>query len=107
MAKFADKMEKLADGVTGGYQKIEDGVVGGYKKIENGVVGGFNKISDRFVDTFLAKEGKTVADAKARLAQEQTDRETAAKEAARKCEAEQKTQIEAGIQSGRDAGKRN
>ena len=39
MAKFADQMDKIADGVVEGYQKIEDGVVDGYKKIEDGVVG--------------------------------------------------------------------
>ena len=44
MAKFADRMEKIAEGVTEGYQKIEDGVVTGYKKIEGGVVEGFNQI---------------------------------------------------------------
>ena len=40
MAKFADRMEKIAEGVTEGYQKIEDGVVTGYKKIEGGIVVG-------------------------------------------------------------------
>lgn len=79
MAKFADHMDKIARGVTGSYKKIEDGVVGGYKKIETGVVGGFNKISDKFVDTFLAREGESLEDAKARLAREQADREEAAK----------------------------
>ena len=34
MAKFADHMEKIADGVVEGYKKIEDGVVTGYKKVE-------------------------------------------------------------------------
>ena len=32
MAKFADRMDKIAEGVTEGYQKIEDGVVTGYRK---------------------------------------------------------------------------
>ena len=36
MAKFADHMEK-----------ISDGVVEGYKKIENGVVEGFTGITDK------------------------------------------------------------
>ena len=44
MAKFADHMDKIAEGVTEGYQKIEDGVVSGYKKLEDGVVGGYKKI---------------------------------------------------------------
>lgn len=39
------------------------------------LVVGFNKISDKFVDEFLAKDGETVEQAKARLAQEQAARE--------------------------------
>ena len=57
MAKFADHMEKISSGVVEGYKKIEDGVVTGYKKIE-----------DAFVNTFIAKEGESVEDAKTRLA---------------------------------------
>lgn len=90
MAKFADHMDKIAQSVTegykkiesgtvSGYKKIEDGVVGSYKRIEAGVVGSFNKISDKFVDTFLAREGEPLENAKARLAREQADREEAAK----------------------------
>ena len=56
MAKFADRMEKIAEGVPEGYQKIEDGVVTGYKKVENA-----------FVNTFMAKEGETLEEAKARV----------------------------------------
>ena len=56
MAKFADHMEKIAGGVTEGYKKIEDGVVTGYKKVETA-----------FVNTFIAKEGETVEDAKKRI----------------------------------------
>lgn len=105
MAKFADHMEKIAEGVTEGYQKIEDGVVTGYKKIETGVVEGFGKIVDKcsgamlnedgtmktgkvgeavvgaykrvegaFVNTFMAKEGESVEDAKARMAADQQTR---------------------------------
>ena len=40
MAKFADRVDKIACGVTEGYKKIENGVVGAYKKVE-----------DAFVDT--------------------------------------------------------
>lgn len=39
------------------------------------LVVGFNKISDKFVDEFLTKDGETVEQAKARLAQEQAARE--------------------------------
>ena len=56
MAKFADKMEKVSDSVVGGYKKIENGVVSGYKKVE-----------DAFVNTFIAKEGESVEDAKKRI----------------------------------------
>ena len=56
MAKFADHMEKISDGVVEGYKKIEDGVVTGYKKVE-----------DAFVNTFIAKEGESVEDAKKRI----------------------------------------
>lgn len=45
-------------------------MLGGYKKIENGVVEGFTKMTDKFVDQFLTREGESVEEAKARLAQE-------------------------------------
>lgn len=67
--------EKIAEKVVGGYKKIEEGVVGGYKKIEEGAVGGFNKISDSFVDQFLTKDGESIEEAKARLAEEQRARQ--------------------------------
>ena len=104
MAKFADHMDKIAEGVTEGYKKIETGVVDGYKKIEDGVVDGFTnitekmsgvmlnedgslktgkvgeavvgaykKVEDAFVNTFIAKEGETVEDAKARITGEKKD----------------------------------
>ena len=60
MTKFADHMEKIAEGVTAGYRKIEDGVVGAYRKAENA-----------FVRAFMAKEGESVGDAKARAAARQ------------------------------------
>ena len=85
MAKFADHMEKIAGGVTQGYQKIEDGVVTGYKKIE-----------DAFVSTFMAKEGESVEDAKARV--------IAGTEAR---QAHQKAIIEKNLEASRNAGKRN
>ena len=57
MAKFADHMEKIAEGVTEGYQKIEDGVVSGYKKIEGGVVEGFGKVVDKCAGVMLNEDG--------------------------------------------------
>lgn len=56
MSKFADANKKIEDAVVEGDQKIEDGVVGGYKKIE-----------DKFIDTFLARSGETVAEARERV----------------------------------------
>ena len=72
--------DKIAQGVTTGFQKIEDGVVGGYKKIESGVVGAFEKVEDKFVGKFLTHEGETVEDAKKRLSEEQKKREETAKD---------------------------
>ena len=76
-------------------QKIENGVVGGYKKIEEGVTGTFQKVEDGFVDRFLTREGETVSDAKKRLHEEQVQRETAAKEAMEKRAEEQSAHLEA------------
>ena len=59
--------KKIEDGVVAGYKKIENGVVTGYKKIEDGVVSGFGKVVDKCVEVLFAKEGETVAEAKARL----------------------------------------
>lgn len=56
-------------------EKIAEKVVGGYKKIEEGAVGGVNKISDSFVDQFLTKDGESIEEAKARLAEEQRARQ--------------------------------
>ena len=39
----------------------------GDKAVEEGVVGGYKKIEDRFVETFLAREGESVEEAKERL----------------------------------------
>ena len=72
--KFVEANEKIAETIVSGYKKIEDGVVGGYKKIEGGVVSGFTKMTDKFVGSFLTKDGETVEDAKARLAAEQKAR---------------------------------
>lgn len=66
-SKLVKANEKIAEGVVGGYKKIEESVVGGYKKIEEGTVGGFNKIADKFVDSFLTKEGESVEEARERL----------------------------------------
>ena len=56
-------MSKIADT----NEKIKDGVVDGNKKIEEGVVDGFEKVSDKAVEILFAKEGESVAEAKAGL----------------------------------------
>ncbi len=39
----------------------------GYKKIEQSVVSSYTKIEDKFVDTYLTKDGETIEDAKVRV----------------------------------------
>ena len=95
MANFKEANEKIMDGITEGYGKIEEGVVTGYQKIESGVVGGFNKMTDKFVGKFLTREGETLEDAKARIAEDQKTREAA-----------QKARIEGSLAASRNAGKR-
>ena len=138
MAKFADHMDKIAEGVTEGYQKIEDGVVEGYKKIEGGVVEGFTSIVDKmsgvmldeegnlktgkvgeavvgaykkvenaFVNTFMAKEGESVEDAKARIAADQQARQEQMKADAEKRAADQQAMIDASLEASKNAGKVN
>ena len=41
------------------------------KKIEEAVVGGYKKVEDKFVDTFLKKDGETIEEAKERIKEEQ------------------------------------
>lgn len=48
-------------------RKIEEKVVDTYKSIENGVTGTYRKIEDKFVDSFLTRDGETVEEAKARI----------------------------------------
>ena len=74
-SKLVKANEKIAKEVVGGYKKIEESVVDVYKKIEEGAVSGFGRFADRFVDSFLTKEGETVEEAKARLVAEKKARE--------------------------------
>lgn len=97
MSDFKKVNEEIAESVAGGYQKIEDGVVGGYKKIESGVVGAFRNVEDAFVGGFLTREGETVEEAKARLAEEQAAR---GEEAERRA-AGRKARINSGKHTGR------
>jgi len=70
-SKIVKATEKMADSVSDGYKKIEKGVVDGYKKIEKGVVKGYQKIEDKFIDTYLTKDGETLEEAKSRLKKEE------------------------------------
>ena len=70
-SKLIKANEKIAEGVTTGFQKMSDGVVDGFKKMSDGVVEGYTKIEDKFVDQFLTKDGETVSEAKARLKEEE------------------------------------
>ena len=81
-------------------------MTGGYKKMEDAVVGGFNKVADSFVDAFVAREGESVADAKARLTAEQQARKAAAKADLDQRAADQKARIDASLEASKNAGKR-
>lgn len=52
-------------------EKIADGVTSGFNKISNGVVKGYTKIEDKFVEQYLTKDGESVEDAKKRLKKEE------------------------------------
>ena len=94
MANFKEANEKIVDGITEGYEKIE-----------SGVVDGFNKMTDKFVGKFLTKEGETLEDAKARLAEDQKAREEKRNADAAAREAAQKERIEDSLAASRNAGK--
>ena len=95
MANFKEANKKIVDGITEGYEKIE-----------SGVVDGFNKMTDKFVGKFLTKEGETLEDAKARLAEDQKAREEKRNADAAAREAAQKERIEDSLAASRNAGKR-
>lgn len=67
MSKFTETNKQIESAVVGGYQKIEDTVTGGYRKVEDTVVSGYKKVEDKFIATFLAEEGETVEEARARI----------------------------------------
>ena len=114
MAKFADHMDKIAEGVTEGYKKIEDGVVDGFTsmtdkvsgailnedgsmktgKIGEAVVGAYKKVENAFVNTIMAREGESVEDAKARISADQQARQEQMKADAEKRAVDQQAMIE-------------
>nr|MDE6789170.1 hypothetical protein [Ruminococcus sp.] len=78
--------------------------------VENGVVGAYKKIEDKFVDSFLTKEGETVEDAKERIAAEQKVRGESAPTDSKSIGAsslETSRKIaEASLEASRNAGKK-
>ena len=76
--KIVEANEKIAQGVTAGFQKIQDAVTGTYDRIEDGVVGAYEKVETAFVERYLAKDGETLEEAKARLKGQDTRKETEA-----------------------------
>ncbi|MBE7045132.1 MAG: hypothetical protein E7397_06340 [Ruminococcaceae bacterium] len=66
-SKLVEINQKIAEGVTEGFEKISDAVVEGYQKIETGVVEGYAKIEDCFVERYLTKDGESVEEAKKRI----------------------------------------
>ncbi len=62
MSKLIEANEKIAEKVTATYKAVENAVVGTYKKVEEG-----QAIEDKFVETFLAKDGESVEEAKKRV----------------------------------------
>ena len=116
--------KKIEDGVVTGYKKIEGGVVEGFTgivdkmsgvmldeegnlktgKVGEAVVGAYKKVENAFVNTFMAKEGESVEDAKARIAADQQARQEQMKADAEKRAADQKARIEASLEASRNAG---
>ena len=127
MAKFADHMEKIAGSAAEGYQKIEKGVVEGFTgmvdkmsgvmldeegnlktgKVGEAVVGAYKKAEDAFVNTFMAREGESVEDAKGRVTAGTEARQAKIKADLEARKAAQKAMIEKNLEASRNAGKQN
>lgn len=60
-------MVEISKNVTTVYKKVENFFVRGYKSTEKSIVTAFVKLCDKSIETFFAKEGETIADAKIRL----------------------------------------
>ena len=83
MAKFAAHMETLASWVVKGYRKVEDA----------------------FVSTFLAKEGESVEEAKARVTAGTKARQAKIKADMEARKASQQEMIEKNLEASRNTGK--
>lgn len=129
MDKIAESVtegyQKIEDGVVGGYKKMETGIVEGFGKLtgkasdamlnEDGslktgkvgehVVSGYQRIENAFVNTFIARDGESVEDAKARLAAGQKARDEQMQADMENRAADQKAMIEASLEASRNAHK--
>ena len=123
----AEGYQKIEDGVVTGYKKIEGGVVEGFTgmvdkmsgvmvdeegnlktgKAQKAVVGAYKKVENAFVKTFMAKEGETAEEAKARVTAGTEGREAKIKDDMEARETAQKAMIEKSLEASRNAGKRN
>lgn len=74
MSKIKEANKKIETAVVGSYKKIEDSVVSGYKKIEDAVVSGYKKVEDKFIDAFLAEDGESTEEARARITGTESDK---------------------------------
>ena len=67
----------------------------------------YKKVENAFVRAFIAKEGESAENAKARMATERQARQEKMKAEAEAREAAQKAMIEKSLEASRNAGKRN
>ena len=120
-----DGYKKIEEGVVSGYKKIEDGAVAGMKKISDGftgavldeegklktgkvgesVVGAYKKVEGAFVSTFMAKEGESAEDAKARVTSATQTRQAKIQAEQEARTAAQKELVEKNLKASRNAGK--
>lgn len=66
-SKFIKANEKIAEKVVNVYKAVEGAAIEGYGKVESAAVEGYEKVENAFVNRFLAREGETLEEAKARL----------------------------------------
>lgn len=94
-SKIVKANEKIAEGVTSGFQKMSDSVVLAYKKIEDG-----------FVDRYLTREGESVEDAKARLAAEEAARQEESKAQMEACHVNTDTLVDDSLRRAKERSQR-
>ena len=119
--------QKIEGGVVTGYKKIQGGVVEGFTgitdkmsgvmldeegnlktgKAQKAVAGAYKKVEDAFVNTFMAKEGETTEEAKARVTAGTEARQAKIKADMEARKAAQKEMIGKNLEASRNAGKKN